>query len=185
MNVEEWKKMIEKERREKDVFFATHPDSPIPLDQRVTFRGLSYYPPNPKYRFIVPLHEHKEKKVIQVMDTAGQIRNFKRWGEFRFVIDGQEFRLQVYTNDPEKEELFVPFKDLTNGKETYGAGRYMDLYPHRDRLPDGRWVLDFNRAYNPWCAYNTKYACPFVPPENWLNIPIPAGEKDYRPGEEE
>jgi len=183
MNLEEWRKMIGKERMEKDMFFKTHSESPIPLEERVKFKGLSYYPPNPKYKFVIPLHEHKEKIEIQVMDTAGQIRIFKRWGEFRFVIDGKEYKLQVYTNNPLEEELFIPFKDTTNGKETYSAGRYLDLYYHRDRTPGGNWILDFNKAYNPWCAYNTKYACPFVPPENWLNIPIPAGEKDYKRGD--
>lgn len=79
-----------------------------------------------------------------------------------------------------EEELFIPFRDKTNGIETYGAGRYIDLYYERDRTKDGKRILDFNKAYNPWCAYNENYACPFVPPENWLDVPIRAGEKAYQ-----
>jgi len=75
--------------------------------------------------------------------------------------------------------LFVPFKDATSGKETYGAGRYLDLEPGRDRTQGEKWILDFNQAYNPWCAYSEAYNCPFVPTENWLEAPIYAGEKDY------
>jgi uncharacterized protein (DUF1684 family) len=77
------------------------------------------------------------------------------------------------------ERLFILFKDATSGKETYGAGRYLDLEAERDHTPDGRWILDFNRAYNPWCVYSKDYTCPLVPRENWLEVAIPAGEKDY------
>ena len=75
--------------------------------------------------------------------------------------------------------LFVPFKDATCGKETYGAGRYHDLEPDGNRTQEGKWILDFNQAYSPWCAYSEAYTCPFVPVENWLAVPIYAGGKDY------
>ncbi|MCD6477495.1 MAG: DUF1684 domain-containing protein [Candidatus Aenigmarchaeota archaeon] len=180
MSENDWIKKLEELRREKDIFFKTHPESPIPPEDRGKFKGLSYFPINPKFRFILELREHPDKKVIHVEDTAGQIRSFLRWGEFVFTIDGKEYRLQAYTNDPKKGEVFVPFKDLTNGKETYGAGRYIDLYYDKDTTADGKWILDFNQAYNPWCAYSTRYACPFIPPENWLNVQITAGEKNYQ-----
>jgi uncharacterized protein (DUF1684 family) len=80
---------------------------------------------------------------------------------------------------PFEEGLFIPFKDATSGKETYGAGRYLDLDHQRDRTPAGKWILDRNRAYNPWCAYSVNYVCPFVPPENWPKAPVYAGEKNY------
>jgi len=111
--------------------------------------------------------------------TKGQEREFLRWGEFRFTIGGEEQALQTYKSDPEEKRLFVPFKDATSGKETYGAGRYLDLEPESDLTPDGKWVLDFNKAYNPWCVYSKDYTCPVVPRENWLEVAIPAGEKDY------
>ena len=106
-------------------------------------------------------------------------REYIRWGEFRFEIDGKKCKLQAYKDSPDDTRLFVPFRDRTNGEETYGAGRYIDLHEEADKTPDGKWILDFNKAYNPWCAYNSNYACPFVPPENWLDIPIYAGEKKF------
>ncbi len=182
MDLNKWLESIKKEREEKDLFFLTSPQSPIQLEDRHRFKGLSYFSPDPKYRFELDLIEHKNKQVIHVEDTAGQIRNFLRWGEFRFSIGGKELKLQAYTNDPILEEVFVPFKDKTNGKETYGAGRYIDLYYTRDTTPKKKWILDFNKAYNPWCAYSPNYACPFIPPENWLDVPIRAGEKTYTLG---
>lgn len=88
--------------------------------------------------------------------------------------------LQAYKRDVEEEQLFVPFRDATSGQETYGAGRYIDLDAARDRSADGKWVLDFNRAYNPWCVYSEDYTCPFVPQENQLAVPVCAGEKNYQ-----
>ncbi|RKZ07687.1 hypothetical protein DRQ05_02735 [bacterium] len=179
VNIEEWAKDIEFDRMQKDRFFATHWQSPIPEKDRPKFKKLSYYPSDPAYRFELELHEHEEKKGLKIEDTAGNVRDFLRWGEFRFEIDGKPCTLQAYKDDPNEERLFIPFKDLTNGKETYGAGRYIDLEYMHDQTSDGKWILDFNRAYNPWCAYSPYFACPFVPPENWLQVEIKAGEKDY------
>jgi len=108
--------------------------------------------------------------------TRGEEREFIRWGEFRFdrSIDRS---VQAYKNGAEENQLFIPFKDPTNSEETYGAGRYLDLHADRDRTEDGKWILDFSKVYNPWCAYNKEYTCPFVTPENWLETPIYAGEK--------
>ena len=112
---------------------------------------------------------------MEVADTGGQTRSLWRWGEFRFQVAGQECTLQAYKSDPGEHRLFVPLRDETSGKESYGAGRYLDLEPERHLTEDGRWIVDFNEAYNPWCAY----VCPFVPPENWLRVGLRAGEKSY------
>jgi len=179
MDESEWKIAIEREREEKDVFFRLYPESPIPFGERERFRGLNYYPPNTKYRFELEFHEHKKKERLSMIYTKGNEKKFIRWGEFRLKIDGKEVTLQAYKSNPEDEGLFIPFKDLTSGRETYGAGRYIDLNAEVDRTSDGRWILDFNKAYNPWCAYNENYTCPLVPRENWLEVPIYAGEKKY------
>jgi uncharacterized protein (DUF1684 family) len=176
----DWKERLEKEREEKDKFFAVHWQSPIPPEERAKFKGLNYYPPNADYRFELELHEHQDKKRLQIEDTGGNIRDFLRWGEFRFKIGDEEYTLQAYKSDPQEELLFIPFKDATSGKETYGAGRYIDREYKRDCTPEGRWILDFNKAYNPWCAYSKNYVCPFVPPENWLKVAIRAGEKKLK-----
>jgi len=172
-----WTKIIEQERKKKDRFFIADWQSPISSKDRLKFNGLAYYPPDPNYQFELELQEHKNKKILQIQDTTGNVRNFIRWGEFRFELSAKEFTLQAYKSDPQEKQLFVPFKDVTNDKETYGAGRYLDLDYERDRTVDGRWVFDFNKAYNPWCAYSINYACPFVAPEDWLKVPILAGEK--------
>ena len=177
-NDDEWKKELLYEREQKDIFFKNHAQSPIPAEHRSQFEKLQYYPPNPKYRFNLKLNEHSDKKILEIEDTKGNIRQFLRWGEFHFEIENQKCVLQTYKSNSEEEGLFIPFRDATSGKETYGAGRYIDL-GSRDHIKDDRWILDFNRAYNPWCAYNENYACPFVPPENWLKIPIYAGEKKF------
>jgi len=179
VEIDEWKARIERERREKDVFFAEHWQSPIPPQDRTEFSGLDYYSPSPDLRFEIELHEHKDKKGVRMAYTKGEEQDFVRWGEFRFRIGGEECVLQAYKSDSEEEQLFVPFRDATSGQETYGAGRYLDLDSARNRTADGKWLLDFNRAYNPWCVYSEEYTCPFVPPENWLAVPVRAGEKDY------
>jgi len=175
-----WKERIEEEREFKAGFFAAHPQSPIPPEDREEFKGLDYYPPDLAYRFELELHEHPDKKRIKMAYTRGEEQEFLRWGEFKFKIAGKEQVLQAYKSDPDEERLFVPFKDATNGKETYGAGRYLDLDLEKHLKAEGKWILDFNGAYNPWCAYSENYTCPFVSPENWLRVPIRAGEKKYK-----
>jgi uncharacterized protein (DUF1684 family) len=183
-DVNEWVEKLEHQRKEKDIFFAMHQQSPIPLEERLGFMGLSYYPITPDFRFELELHEHSNKETIQIEDTQRNIRQFLRWGEFRFKVGSEQYSLQCYKNAPEEERLFIPFRDTTSGKETYGAGRYLDI-DSGDLTTNGKWILDFNEAYNPWCAYSENYACPFVPPENWLKVPIKAGEKNYPPDTEE
>ncbi|MFP3897340.1 MAG: DUF1684 domain-containing protein [Anaerolineales bacterium] len=179
MNVDRWKAQIERERREKDAFFAEHWQSPIPPEDQVDFGGIDYYPPNADYRFETELAEHGEKQTVRMAYTRGEQRDFLRWGEFRFEIDGEECTLQAYKGDAEEGRLFIPFRDATSGQETYGAGRYIDLEADRNRAADGNWILDFNKAYNPWCVYSERYTCPLVPQENVLSVPIRAGEKQY------
>lgn len=177
--IREWKARLEQEREAKNRFFSDHPQSPIRFDQLSNFKGLIFYPVHPDYRFELELREHNDKEIVRIEDTGGNLRGFLRWGEFRFRIDDQECKLQAYKSDPEEKRLFIPFKDMTSGKETYGAGRYLDLADDKDKTSMGKWILDFNKAYNPWCAYSEDYVCPFVPPENWLKVSIYAGEKNY------
>ena len=176
---EKWKEALEMNRKSKDYFFAQNFQSPIPMNERENFEGLKYFPPNQKYYLELELHEHGNKETIHIQDTKENMRNLLKWGEFIFEIDGKECKLQAYKSDPNEKRFFVPFRDETSGKETYGAGKYFDLDEENHKTPSGKWILDFNVAYNPFCAYNENYACPFVPPENWLKVPILAGEKKY------
>jgi uncharacterized protein (DUF1684 family) len=179
MEASEFIEQYTQEREQKNKFFKLHPHSPIPFGERGDFQGLDYYPPDPGSRFELDLHKYSNKQVTHIEDTGGNMRDMIQWGQFHFTIAGLECTLQAYKSDPHEERLFIPFKDATSDKETYGAGRYLDLDYERDRTPEGKWILDLNRAYNPWCAYSINYVCPFVPPENWLEVPVYAGEKDY------
>jgi uncharacterized protein (DUF1684 family) len=142
---------VEGARETKDAFFAQNWQSPIPPQNRSQFKGLQYYPPDLSYRFELELHEDVEQQVVRMAYTKGNEQDFVRWGEFRFKIAGKEQTLQAYKRSREEEMLFVPFKDATSGKETYGAGRYLDLEPDRDRTQEGKWILDFNQAYSLVC----------------------------------
>jgi len=173
-----WKEQVEREREFKNNFFKAHPRSPIPDLERDKFKGLNYYPPNLDYRFELELHEYEEKRTIKMKATQGEEQEYIRWGEFRFKLHGRECKLQAYKRG-EETWLFVSFRDKTSGKETYGAGRYLDLQREEHHLGGGKWLLDFNRAYNPWCAYSEAYTCPLTPTENWLDVPIYAGEKNF------
>jgi len=122
-----WKDELEHERAEKDKFLGGSWQSPIPAMDRPKFQGLDYFPPDADMVFQLELHEHAEKEAIEIEDTTGNMRPFLRWGEFRFKIGDEDCVLQTYKGDPREERLFMPFKDATSGKETYGAGRYLDL----------------------------------------------------------
>ncbi|WIV67751.1 DUF1684 domain-containing protein [Natrialbaceae archaeon AArc-T1-2] len=175
-----WQQAIETRRAEKDEYFATHPRSPIPPDERGSFEGLAYYPIDEDYRFELSLHEYDEPERVTVGTSTEGEREYLRWGEFRVTVDGENVTLQAYKSEPDDDRLWVPFRDATSGEETYGAGRYLDLEEDAHRTDEGSWILDFNEAYNPTCAYSEQYECPLPPMENWLEVRIEAGEKNYR-----
>lgn len=178
MDVPEWEAHLERLRRRKDRFFAAAPESPLPLEDRGAFRGLLYWPPDPEYRYELDLHEPDTEQIVELADTGGQTRRMWHRGEFRFRVAGRRCTLHAYKSDPDEDRLFIPFRDETAGRETYSAGRYLDLELDSHLTEEGQWILDFNEAYNPWCAYSERYVCPFVPQENWLPVPIRAGEKN-------
>lgn len=164
-------------RRAKDEFFARSRLSPLPHDRRHEFAGLAYYPPDPSYRLgglrLEPVGDG-EAALFAIDTSDNRPRTAHRLGRLRFSIAGREATLTAYrTGDDESDSLFVPFRDETSGHETYGAGRYLDIEPQ----PDGTYILDFNDAYHPYCAYSDSYSCPLPPIENWLPIRIEAGER--------
>ncbi len=180
MRASRWAARLEMRRKGKDKYFRDNFESPIPPQERETFEGLNYYPLEPSLRFEIELHEHAEKKKIRVAATHGEHRDLLRWGEFRCRIGEVECTLQAYRSDPSSEGLFVPFRDGNAGVETYEHGRYLDLEPSLHHMLDGKWILDFNEATNPWCEYSQNYVCPYAPRENWIDVPVPAGEKKFR-----
>jgi hypothetical protein len=173
----DWRDELLSERSSKDHAFRHEADSPIPPPLRGKFTGLAYYPPDPALRFELALRREPEAPVFSMATSTGVPRSYRKWGSFEFPVAGAPARLAAYRQEHAhgEEFLFVPFRDATSGKETYGAGRYIDL-PFR---LEGPHVLDLNRAYNPYCAYNPRYSCPLPPVENWLKVPIRAGEREF------
>ena len=164
-------------RRDKDEYFRTAHDSPIPPAERAAFGGLPYFPVDEGLRFdglSLEPYVGSEPTRFQIPTTDGKLRDAERAGTFSFEVAGQRQRLTGYRFAAGSDEsVFVPFLDATSGTETYGAGRYLDLYPDED----GTYALDFNLAYHPSCVYDARFSCPLTPAENRLPIRIAAGER--------
>ena len=142
-----------------------------------TYKGLEYYPVNLAYRFVLPLTPATKADTVVILSTRGNQRRALRVGRFEFLVGNAVCRLEatrLLEPGVGERDLGVFFRDATSGKQTYGLGRYVDVQP----LPDGRYVLDFNMAYNPACAFSEHYNCPIPPKANTLKLQIPAGEKD-------
>jgi hypothetical protein len=174
------KEKVMKWRKERDHFVKTHQRSPLRPEDRKTFKRLEYFPFNPQYYFTGQikreiLHINDPKYYATFLTNKGTNKRYIRYGKFHFNLDGKDFELEVYKSIL-SDILFIPFKDLTNGKETYEGGRYID----GEILTGYRMVLDFNMAYEPSCAYNDKFVCAIPPKENSLGIEIKAGEKHFK-----
>jgi uncharacterized protein len=169
---------ILRQRAEKDDAFKSA-NSPLLPQDRPGFHALQYFPIDPGLKLSVPLHRYPVPERVRLGTNTGEIRSALRYGYFDFRVGGQDCRLQVYrleeALDSGSSQLFVPFRDVTSGHESYAAGRYIDLKENTSGIYD----LDFNRAYNPSCAYNNDFSCPVPPAENLLKVPIRAGEKKY------
>lgn len=167
-------------RDQIDDFMQFHPQSPLDDEQREDFRGLAYYDYNPDQVFRVEVeHLPDDEPIIEMETSTGDTREFRRWGVLSLEVDGEEARLTIYSNAA-GGGFFLPFRDATNGDETYGAGRYLDDHrPGLRKVDENTVEVDFNYAYNPYCAYSPAFSCPLPPRENWLKIPIRAGEKDF------
>ncbi len=166
------KELLE-QRRAKDEFFASHHHSPLSHELRHGFEGLDYFVPDSSLVFEV-MPEPADGGEVTIQTSDGRERIYRRAGTARFSVDGSQVELTLY--DTGHAGYFVPFRDETSGKTTYGAGRYLDIEPN----DNGTVTIDFNQAYNPFCAYNEAYSCPLPPVQNWLRVPIEAGEKDFK-----
>jgi uncharacterized protein (DUF1684 family) len=160
-------------RQQKDDWFKNSNESPLPYEERAGFTGLNYYPENEELRMVLTLDEFIDKEPIIMTTNTGDEQEYLRWGKIHFTVDDQPVSLTVYYAS--WGGYFVPFVDATSGSETYGAGRYLELRP----LDENTFIVDFNLAYNPYCAYSENYSCPIPPAENRINVPIRAGEKAY------
>lgn len=156
--------------------------SPLKEKDRTTFRGLDFFKFDSKYVVSASLMRTPEAKPFKMKTTTERLPDYVKYGVVTFELEGERFQLNIYQNmalldKPGYEDyLFLPFLDATNGEESYGGGRYVEC-----RIPEGDILeIDFNTAYNPYCAYNEKYSCPIVPRENYLDIKIEAGVKRFK-----
>lgn len=163
------------EREQKERMFRDPSASPIPPGRESEFLPLSYYPVDESFSVPAALELADERPVFEMPTSTGKLRRMERVGVLEFTLKGQPMSLGAFVEagTPRITRLFVPFADATTGTETYSAGRYLDIDP----TGTGLYEIDFNRAYNPYCAYNETYDCPFPPPSNRLKVPVRAGEK--------
>jgi len=178
---------IDRFRRGRDELFRSHPQSPIEPDERTSFAGLHYFPPDPEYRVDARFEPGDGSELL--IDTGGEdgAVRYRRSGRLAFRLHGAACRLTVLSLVQYAGGLFVPFRDATSGRETYGGGRYLfDTAKDTDGLVleitpgSGDITIDFNYAYNASCAYSPMWACPLAPPENFLTVPVRAGELTYK-----
>ena len=168
-------------QKKLNVEFADATKSPLTEKDRTDFKGLDFFPIDKAFIVEAKFTKSKNEKSFEMKTTTDRMPLYVKYGEVSFTINGENFKLNVYQNlelikrPGFKKHLFLPFSDLTSGNETYGGGRYIDL-----EIPKGKTItIDFNQAYNPYCAYNPKYSCPIVPAENELLTNVNAGVKKF------
>jgi len=161
--------------------FANKQKSPLTEEDFKTFEAVDFFPIDTNYRVVAKLKFFKDSKTFKMKTTTDRLPEYKIYASATFEINGKEYMLHIYQNQKlllntdYENYLFLPFTDKTNGETTYGGGRYIDL-----NIPKGNTIIiDFNQAYNPYCAYNHKYSCPIPPSANNLDIAINAGVKAF------
>ena len=172
-DVETWRRALLRSREKKDEYFRTARDSPFVHGE---FAGLKYFEPDPAFRFETELRRSPTPASVMMATSKGSRQLFDAIGSFELPIEGKPVMVTAYQSaEREDPSIFVPFRDATSGAESYGAARYLDMEVEHD----DRYAVDFNYAYNPYCAYSDAYACPLPPRENWLTVVIRAGERKY------
>ncbi len=172
---------IEEQRRDKDRYFKHDSGSPLPDSAKADFSGLRYFPIAFNYRFEGPIEKYASPETLALATSDGRLKKVLHFGRFSFALAGQHQNLEVYRllTLPAQyaNYLFIPFTDLASGEEAYAGGRYIDLVEQKEN----QYVIDFNLAYNPSCAYGRKdFSCPLPPRANDLNLRIAAGEKNWK-----
>ena len=174
-------KAIKKHRKGYKKDFVKEERSPL---EKSEVKYLRFYPANEAYKIKADFSRTPEEKPFMIQTSSGKEKKYVKYGELSFYIDSQQVTLAVYQSlklismPQYKDYLFIPFKDATNGTETYGGGRYLDI--NIGAIKNGKVFLDFNKAYNPYCAFaSSGYSCPIPPKENHLKIAIKAGEMQF------
>lgn len=158
-------------RSDKDSYLKK--DTASPIKDKKDFKGLKYFEVNPNFKITGKIDKVTSGQTINITMTGGEVEEYEAYGNVKFEIEGVKCVLKIFKT-PEGN-LFLPFKDLTSNKETYGAGRYLDFGVND--VKDSQITIDFNKAYHPYCAYNQTFTCPVPPAENTLNVAVKVGEK--------
>jgi uncharacterized protein len=169
----EWRRELETEREMKNEFMARHPESPF-VAGRVPFHELRYFPIEARFRVRATLRRRSSPEEAYLRTNRDNQAVMRYLGDLEFEVEGRKLRLRVYhAGEGVGTSVFVPFRDATSGDDSYGPGRYLTL----ELTESDEYDLDFNRAFNPYCAYTDEYECGYPPAENDLPVPIAAGEK--------
>ncbi len=176
---EEFISKIEKSRKEKNEWMKNDPNSPFNFKGKVEFHDLKYFDVDPDFVFKSRLYEYEPKDTITIFGTKGEERKTVRYGYVQFNYSGNEYKINVYKSLARNGMIYysIWFTDITTNKETYGVGRYIDFEKEED--PDHLYEIDFNLAYNPYCAYSPDYSCAIPTKEDYIPIAITAGEKKF------
>lgn len=168
-------------RQEREQLFHAHPQSPLSAEQKKAFTGLHYYEYDPAYRFVVPVEADPAQEPLEIELPEEGVMRMQRFGRVRFQLQAQPVSLTLFWIMGYGGGIFLPFRDQTGQQDTYGGGRYLlDTIKGADLGREaGDLVIDFNFAYNPSCAYNPRWVCPLSPRENWLPVPVRAGEQVF------
>jgi len=164
-------KSIQNLRSEKDSYLKK--DTASPIEDKSNFVGLKYFEINPAFKIIGKIDRLTSGQTINIAMSGGDVEEYEAYGNVKFEIENVKCTLKIFKT-PEGN-LFLPFKDLTSNKETYGAGRYLDF--GIDAVKGNQIDIDFNKSYHPYCAYNHTFTCPVPPMENFLNVAVRAGER--------
>lgn len=169
-------------QKEMNADFKDATKSPLTKKGLRKFKGLDFFPIDEKYKVTAKLIKTPDAPVFKFPTTTNRIAVYKKYGEVYFTIDGKDLKLDIYKDEhpsPKyKNNLFLPFLDKTNGKTSYGGGRFIDVLT-TDEQTDGTIIINFNKAYNPYCAYSKRYSCPITPRNNFIDIAIEAGVMKY------
>ncbi|MEJ5351024.1 MAG: DUF1684 domain-containing protein [Melioribacteraceae bacterium] len=172
-------KSIEEQRKIKNEFMKNDPTSPFNYKGKVEFHKLNYFDVDPKFVFKSKLYEYNPKDTITIYGTKGEPRKAVRFGYVIINYENKEYKVNVYEGTTKSGEKYysIWFTDKTTNKESYGVGRYLDFEKHDN--PDYIYTIDFNLAYNPYCAYSPNYSCAIPTKEDFIPIEIKAGEKKF------
>lgn len=180
-----WKREIRAFQKDLNQHYRDPDASPLTAEDRVEFKKHDFFPMNEALRFEARIERTPEADAFQMATVSGKFKTYRKWANLRFDWNGRPYQLAAYRqiskkSGEESDYLFVPFRDESSGNESYGGGRYIDLEIPEEG--DQTLVLDFNQAYNPYCAYSSGWSCPIPPEENFLEFKVLAGVMAWKHG---